>query len=188
MENKSLSNLTVINIYRTTATAKEIDGLINSAIFSGIEKLNISSLGTLSTPNMSKSATLSPKVPFLPSVLIFSVTNEGKLVYLTPTSLTLTDQNLMSDKVVPKNVMKDIVPATTVPHWTSTQIRKPVDCYSFITVEELDIKIGQNFTAFIATAGKPQNYAQILQSPNQEEWEKVITTEFLNLQHVSVFK
>jgi len=59
--------------------------------------------------------------------------------------------------------MKDIVLATTVSCLTSTQIRKPIYCYDFTTVEELGVKIRQAFTA---TAGEPQNYAQILQSPD----------------------
>jgi len=72
------------------------------------------------------------------------------------------DQNLMSDKVVSENIVKDIVLATTIPCWTSTQIRKPVDHYGFTMVKESDVKIGQAFRVFIATADKPQNYTQIL--------------------------
>ena len=164
MEDESPSDLTVVDVYRMTATAKEINGLIDGAISLGMEKSTIFSLGALSTSDVSKSVTLSPQVSSLPSVLIPSVTNEGKSVYLTPISLTPMNQNLMSDKVVPKNVVKDIVPATIVPHWISTQIRKPVDHYGFTTVEESDIKIRQAFIAFITTAGKSQNYTQILQS------------------------
>ena len=158
MEDKSPSDLTVVDICGMTATAKEIDGLIDGTIYLGAEKSTISSLGALSA--------LSPKVPSHPPILTPSVTNEGKLVYLTSASLTPTDQNLVSDKVVPENVVKDIVPATTVPHQTSTQIRKSIDHYGFTTVEELGVEIGQVFTAFIITAGEPQNYTQILWSPD----------------------
>ena len=64
----------------------------------------------------------------------------------------------MSNKVVPKNIVKNIVPATTVSCQTLTQIKKPVDYYGFTTVEESDIRIRQAFTAFIATADESQNY------------------------------
>jgi len=139
MEDESPSELTVVDVCRMTATAEEINGLIDGAISSSMGKLTISSLGALSTPDMSKSVTLSPQVSSLPSILTSSITNERKLVYLTPTSLTPIDQNLMSDKVVPENVVKDIVSVTTVPCQTSTQIRKPIDCYGFTTVEELKL-------------------------------------------------
>jgi len=69
---------------------------------------------------MSKSVTLSSQVPFLSSILTPFITNKGKLVYLTPASLTPMDQNLVFNKVIPENVMKDIVLATTVSCWTST--------------------------------------------------------------------
>jgi len=166
MEDKSPSDLTVVDICGTTATAKEIDGLIDGTIYLGAEKSTISSLGASSAPDVSKFVTPSPKVPSLPPILTPSVTNEGKSVYLTSASLTPTDQNLVSDKVVPENVVKDIVLATTVPHQTSTQIRKSIDHYGFTTVEESGVEIGQAFTAFIITAGEPQNYTQILWSPD----------------------
>jgi len=136
MENESLSDLTVVDVYRMTAIAEEIDRLINGAISLGMEKLTISSLDASSTSDVSKSITLSPQVPFFSSILTSPITNEGKLVYFTPTSLTLMDQNLMSNKVVPENVVKDIVLATTVSYQTLTQIRKPVNCYGFTIVEE----------------------------------------------------
>ena len=120
MEDKSPSNFTVVDVRGMIATAKEIDRLIDDVISLDIGKLTISSLGASSTPDMSKSITLSSQVPSLPSILTPSITNEGKLIYLTSTSLILMDQNLMSNKVVPKNVVKDIVLATTVPCWTST--------------------------------------------------------------------
>ena len=72
----------------------------------------------------------------------------------------------MSNKVVSENVVKNIVPATTVPCQTLTRIKKSVDYYGFITVEESDIRIKQAFTAFIATADEPQNYTQIFWSPD----------------------
>jgi len=136
MENESLSDLTVVDVYRMTAIAEEIDRLINGAISLDMEKLTISSLDASSTSDVSKSITLSPQVPFFSSILTSPITNEGKLVYFTPTSLTLMDQNLMSNKVVPENVVKDIVLATTVSYQTLTQIRKPVNCYGFTIVEE----------------------------------------------------
>jgi len=73
---------------------------------------------------------------------------------------------LCPTKFVSKNVVKNIVPVTTVSCWTSTQIRKPIDHYGFTTVEKSGIEIRQTFIAFITIAGEPQNYAQILQSPN----------------------
>ena len=120
MEDESPSDFTVVDVHGMIAIAKEIDGLINNVISLDMGKLTISSLGASSTPDMSKSVTPSPQVSSLPSILTPSITNEGKLIYLTSTSLILMDQNLMSNKVVPKNVVKDIVLATTVPCQTST--------------------------------------------------------------------
>ena len=124
IENEFSSDLSVVDVCRTTTTAKEINRLIDGAISLGMGKLTISSLGALSTSDVSKSVTLSPKVPFISSILIPSVTDKRKSVYLTPASLTPTNQNLVSNKVVSENVIKGIVPATTVPYQTITQIRK----------------------------------------------------------------
>ena len=114
MEDESPSDLTVVNVHRITAIAKEIDGLIDGAISLNMRKLTIFSLGASSTSNMSKSITPSPQVPFLPSILTSFITNEEKLVYLTSTSLILINQNLISNKVVSENVVKYIVLATTI--------------------------------------------------------------------------
>jgi len=77
IEDESPSDLTVVNVHGTIAIAKEIDGLIDGAISLGIEKSTISSLGASSTSDMSKSVTLSPQVPFLPSILTPFITNKG---------------------------------------------------------------------------------------------------------------
>jgi len=99
IEDKFPSDLTVVDVCRMTATAKEINRLIDGTISLSMGKLTISSLGALSTPDISKSITPSPQVSFLPSILTSSITNEGKLVYPTLISLTPIDQNLVSNKV-----------------------------------------------------------------------------------------
>ena len=76
MENESPSNLTVVNVCRTIATAKKTNGLIDGAISLSMGKSTIFSLGALSAPDMSKSVTPSLKVPFLPSILIPFITNK----------------------------------------------------------------------------------------------------------------
>ena len=91
IEDKFSSNLIVVDIYGMTATVKEINRLINSTISLSVGKLTIFSLGTSSAPDMSKSVTSSPKVPFLSSILTPSIIDEEKSVYLTPTSLTPMD-------------------------------------------------------------------------------------------------
>ena len=91
MEDEFSSNLIVVDIYEITATAKEINRLINGTISLSVGKSTIFSLGTSSAPNMSKSVTSSPKVPSLSFILTPSIIDEGKPVYLTPTSLTPMD-------------------------------------------------------------------------------------------------
>ena len=91
MEDEFSSNLIVVDIYEITATAKEINRLINGTISLSVGKSTIFSLGTSSAPNMSKSVTSSSKVPSLSSILTPSIIDEGKSVYLTPTSLTPMD-------------------------------------------------------------------------------------------------
>ena len=60
MKDKVPSNLTVIDVHRMTATAGEINELIDSIISLGMGKSTISSLGASSTPDVSKSVTSSP--------------------------------------------------------------------------------------------------------------------------------
>ena len=91
MEDEFSSNLIVVDIYEITATAKEINRLINGTISLSVGKSTIFSLGTSSAPNMSKSVTSSSKVPSLSSILTPSIIDEEKSVYLTPTSLTPMD-------------------------------------------------------------------------------------------------